>query len=148
MVDVWYKQGLKFGCTGCGKCCTGSPGYVWIDEKDIATMAKFLNISPELFVQRYTRSIGGRLSLREDARNYDCIFLKGKACQIYEARPKQCKTFPWWPEQLESEASWKEAAERCEGINHPDAPLVAFGEIQHQVSCHMGASSDATESGS
>ena len=29
--DAWYaEEGLAFECTGCGDCCTGAPGYVWV----------------------------------------------------------------------------------------------------------------------
>ena len=30
--DTWYHLGLRFQCTGCGDCCTGAPGYVWINN--------------------------------------------------------------------------------------------------------------------
>jgi len=130
--EPWYKEGLRFGCTQCGQCCTGSPGYVWIDEKEIAEMAKFLKISEEEFVKRYTRRIDSRLSLLEHPKTYDCVFLKEKKCGLYGSRPKQCRTFPWWPENLASKQAWAETAERCEGINHKDAPLITLGEIERQ----------------
>lgn len=60
---------------------------------------------------------------------HDCIFLKDKKCQIYGARPKQCRTFPWWIHNLKTQESWKEAAKECEGIRE-DAPLVSFETIQ------------------
>ena len=31
----WYKDGLRFQCTGCGDCCTGGPGYVWVNQAEI-----------------------------------------------------------------------------------------------------------------
>jgi len=129
----WYKEGLRFKCTGCGECCTGAPGYVWIDEKEIAEMAKFLNISAEEFVKKYTRKVNGGISLNEHPTNYDCVFLKEKKCLVYGARPHQCKAFPWWPDHLRSKKEWKEAAKRCEGINHADAPLVTLGEIHSAI---------------
>jgi Fe-S-cluster containining protein len=133
MSEPWYKEGLRFSCTQCGKCCTGSPGYVWIDESAIAEMAAYLNISAEQFTLLYTRKVGDRLSLKEDPETYDCIFLKGRACRIYEARPKQCRTFPWWKENLESRAAWAEAAKRCEGIGVEEAPLISLAEIKKHL---------------
>lgn len=123
MKEPWYKEGLRFGCTQCGKCCTGSPGYVWIDEAEIADMAGFLKISEAEFIQRYTREVDGQLALLEDPRSYDCIFLRDKKCLLYGSRPKQCRTFPFWPENLSSKEAWEETKQRCEGIDHPDAPL-------------------------
>jgi Fe-S-cluster containining protein len=133
MSKKWYKEGLRFNCTGCGKCCTGAPGYVWISDAEIEKMAKFLQISPNEFQRKYTRKIAGRLSLLEDPRTYDCIFLKDNHCQIYPSRPKQCCSFPWWIENLKTKEAWEKEALRCEGINHPDAPLISFEEIETQL---------------
>jgi Fe-S-cluster containining protein len=127
----WYKDGLHFKCTECGQCCTGSPGYVWVSSSEAEAIAEFLQISIDEFIQKYTRRIGNRISLKEHSRTYDCTFLKGKKCQIYGVRPKQCRTFPWWPENLKTPNHWKETAARCEGIDHPDAPLVVLDEIQN-----------------
>lgn len=127
----WYKEGLGFKCTECGKCCTGTTGFVWIEEAEMAAMANFLNISLELFKRKYIRRRNNRYALVEKkAKNgdYDCIFLKGKKCQIYQYRPLQCRTYPWWPENLNSPESWREAAKECEGINN-QAPLVPYSQI-------------------
>jgi Fe-S-cluster containining protein len=127
----WYHKGLHFKCTGCGKCCSGSPGYVFLTEEDIARFTKHLNITTEVFTKRYTKFFHGRLSLRDDTPNYGCIFLKeGKYCGAYEARPSQCRNYPFWPMNLSSEQQWEEEAQRCEGINHPDAPLISAKEIE------------------
>ena len=130
----WYKNGLPFHCTQCGACCTGSPGYVWINDEEIVAMAKHLNISLETFIKKYTRSVYGRRALLEHPKTYDCIFLQNKTCTLYNARPMQCKTYPWWPEILSSKKAWEEEAERCEGIGHPDASLISLEEIQQQLS--------------
>jgi len=129
----WYKEGLRFQCTQCGQCCTGGPGYVWLKEEDIPEMIQLLGISREEFLRLYTRSVFGRIALIENAYSYDCIFLEGKRCKIYQARPRQCRTFPWWHQYLSSPETWKEAARRCEGIDHPDAPIVPFEKIDEQL---------------
>ncbi|MBS0620050.1 MAG: YkgJ family cysteine cluster protein [Verrucomicrobia bacterium] len=130
MNKPWYSEGLNFKCTGCGACCTGAPGYVWVSPAEIQEIAELLQITPDEVVEKYTHKIGGRLSLREDPKNYDCVFLNGKRCDIYTARPKQCRTFPWWKENLKSKKAWQETAERCEGVNHPEAPLISLSEIE------------------
>ncbi|MCB1067285.1 MAG: YkgJ family cysteine cluster protein [Simkania sp.] len=132
--DVWYKDGLRFKCTSCGACCTGAPGYVWLEKKDIERLAKRLNLPQDAFLKRYTRQVGSRISLIEDPLSYDCVFLKDKKiCTLYEDRPKQCKTFPFWKDVLESPEAWEETKERCEGIDHPDAPCIPLEEIQNQL---------------
>jgi uncharacterized protein len=127
---TWYEKGLRFQCTQCGKCCTGSPGYVWVEEKEIEAMAEFLKISTEVFMKRYVRKVGAKYSLREDPRTFDCVFLKGKKCDVYGARPKQCRTYPWWKENLSTPAAWEEASKVCEGIDQRDARLYTLEEIQ------------------
>lgn len=128
----WYREGLRFECTGCGKCCTGSPGYIWLDEDEVEAIAAYLDLTIQEFGQKYLRRVKGRLSLLELPKSYDCVFLKGKQCQIYPVRPTQCKTFPWWPQILQSEEDWKNAAHFCEGIKS-DAPLVPFNKIKEQL---------------
>ncbi len=136
MVEPWYKKGLSFKCTGCGKCCTGSPGYVWITEEEVKAMSLLLQITPEQFRCKYTRFVHGRLALLEDKKSYDCVFLKDKQCRVYGSRPRQCRTFPWWPQNLKSPSSWQSVKKECEGIDHPDAPVVSLEEIEKNLHSH------------
>jgi hypothetical protein len=135
----WYKNGLRFQCTGCGQCCTGAPGYIWVTEQEIAAIAQYLNYDLKTFTETYVIEVNGRLSLREHVSPYDCVFLKDKKCQIYPVRPKQCRTFPWWPRHLGSKQAWEEAARECEGINN-NAPLVPFEVIREQLAIQEGRS--------
>lgn len=113
----WYdKEGLRFSCTGCGACCTGSPGYVWVTPEEIQQIAAHLNLELQEFVDLYVRQIGDQYSLKEVGPQFDCVFLKGKGCSIYEVRPTQCRTFPFWPRLMKSREAWEEAAKMCEGI--------------------------------
>lgn len=116
MLPEWTHEGLQFECTGCGKCCTGSPGYTWMSDSEIVAIAQHLGISVQEFADRYLRKVGSRWSLREDPQNFDCVFLKDNKCEIYSVRPTQCRTFPWWLQNLTSEEAWCRAAESCEGI--------------------------------
>lgn len=129
-LPVWYKDGLKFKCTGCGKCCTGAPGYVWLRDEDIERFAKHFQITEEEFLQKYTRYVNGRYSLNELPEHYDCVFFKDTKCTVYNARPKQCRTFPFWDENIKNKAAWESASLDCEGINHEDAPTISPLEIQ------------------
>lgn len=130
----WYSKGLKFECTGCGKCCTGSPGYVWVSKEEIAAIAEYLKIPVDKFVIRYLKKVGKRHSLVEFSKNYDCVFLKDNRCSIYPVRPTQCRTFPWWAQNLSSPEAWQEAAKYCEGITQAkDAPTVPVETIQDQL---------------
>lgn len=133
----WIKEGLRFKCTGCGKCCTGSPGYVFLSPQDLSDLSTHLQMKEEEFVAKYTRLVGNRLSLIDRPGTADCIFLKDKKCSAYEARPVQCKTFPWWVDQISSQKAWLEAKEFCEGIEHPEAPLIPRLEIEVQCMSYL-----------
>ena len=130
--EPWYKEGLNFKCTECGGCCTGSPGYIWVNDKEIEEIASFLKLSIEDFYKKYLRKVGHRYSILERPQTYDCVFLKDKKCTIYSVRPKQCRTFPWWTQNLKSKEDWLQAASYCEGINS-EAPKVPFEHIQSQL---------------
>lgn len=139
---VWFKEGLRFMCTGCGQCCTGEPGYVYLSATDIENLANHLQLSPAEFIRKYTRLVEGQLALLDRPGSGDCIFLDQKRCTVYEGRPVQCKTFPWWLHHLREPSDWEEAALRCEGINHPDAPLIPADEIQMQCLTHLDNESE------
>lgn len=118
MSATWYREGLKFSCTGCGGCCTGDPGFVWVNKSEIETMAAAVKMDVETFKKRYVRMVGIRRSLIEHS-NGDCTFFDNKTrkCRIYDARPRQCRTWPFWPSNLASPEAWDEIAERCPGCN-------------------------------
>lgn len=121
----WYREGLPFGCTKCGKCCTGSAGYVWISEEEMARMAQFLELTVPYFKQLYVRRIGQRHALVElKSQNHNCVFYQNKLCRVYPVRPLQCQAYPFWKENLLSEETWKQTALECEGINS-DAPMIS-----------------------
>jgi len=129
----WYADGLRFKCTGCGDCCTGSPGYVWVNQKEIDAIAVELNISPEQCEEKYIRHIGVRRSLIELPQSYDCIFLDAdtRKCAVYTARPRQCKTWPFWKSNVRTEETWKETCQACPGSGQ--GKLYQLGEIKEQM---------------
>lgn len=133
----WFDDGLRFKCTGCGKCCTGSPGYVYLSRKDLESLSAHFGLTEEQFTQKYARSIDGQYALLDRAGSTDCLFLKNNQCSVYEARPTQCRTFPWWVYHLREPSDWEAASQRCEGINHPEAPLVPSLVIQEQCLTYL-----------
>jgi uncharacterized protein len=116
--EPWFHDGLTFACTGCGGCCTGAPGYVWVNKAEIEALAAAMRIDVVEFERRYVRKVGIRKSLIEWG-NGDCIFFHGESrtCQVYDVRPRQCRTWPFWPSNLVSPATWADTAERCPGCN-------------------------------
>jgi len=111
----WYREGLAFTCTRCGACCTGAPGYVWVDSDEIAALAAHRGESVEEFGRRFLRRVGDRISLIERPGG-DCVFWdKGAGCTVYAARPVQCRTWPFWPENIESPEAWDHVTGVCPG---------------------------------
>jgi Fe-S-cluster containining protein len=135
--EPWFANGLRFKCTGCGKCCTGPSGYVFLSESDLQNLADHFSLSPQEFAKKYTRLVDGGYALLDRPGSDHCLFLEDKKCTVYEARPVQCRTFPWWIQNLKEPEEWEEAATHCEGINHPDAPIVPAVEIQVQCLTYL-----------
>ncbi len=114
--EPWYKDGLKFKCSGCGDCCTGAPGYVWVNKAEVEAMAPLVDLTVEEFQEQYTRKIGIRRSLKEFA-NGDCVFFdnESRKCEIYGARPRQCRTWPFWESNLRTPEDWERTCDECPG---------------------------------
>lgn len=136
--DEWYSEGLRFQCTQCGNCCTGPPGAVWCTDEEIARLARLRGMEAKAFRRQYAHRIDGRWSLkeREHEGGWDCVFLDrqsvpGKAvCSVYDARPAQCRTWPFWPENLRNPAAWRRIKQvtPCPGMD--SGPLVSVEQIR------------------
>lgn len=119
------ERGLRFECTSCGACCSGPPGYTGFTPDEGRAIARHLGIGEDEFIARYTKATSSGPSLAEkiSAFGFDCVFLDrqrvpGKAlCSIYEVRPEQCRTWPFWRSVLQSERTWDRAASGCPGMN-------------------------------
>jgi len=99
--DYPYKFDPE-ACRACpGNCCNGKSGNVWVSQKEIEGIAKFLEMKPEDFILEYLRKTSGRYSIKElrTGSNYACLFFdkEKNGCSIYPVRPEQCRTFPFWP---------------------------------------------------
>jgi Fe-S-cluster containining protein len=89
-------------CSECeGNCCIGESGYIWINPNEVKLLANHLSISIDELKENYLDKIKYKYSIKEkkvSENNYACIFfdLDKKMCSIYEYRPTQCRTFPFW----------------------------------------------------
>jgi uncharacterized protein len=111
----WYHEGLAFSCTRCGACCTGAPGYVWVSHEEIERLAQFRGETVDQFCAQFVRRVGNNRSLIEKPGG-DCIFWDAQAgCTVYPARPVQCRTWPFWPENVETPEDWTQITQICPG---------------------------------
>ncbi|MHB8953690.1 MAG: YkgJ family cysteine cluster protein [Pirellulaceae bacterium] len=132
----WYREGLRFQCTGCGDCCTGAPGYVWVNKEEIEALASAMGYTDlGEFEQQYVRQIGIRRSLREHPNNYDCVLLDPvtRKCRAYQARPRQCRTWPFWDSNVESAEAWDRTCQVCPGSGQGKLYQLADIETQRRV---------------
>ncbi|HHT9154779.1 MAG TPA: YkgJ family cysteine cluster protein [Candidatus Tripitaka sp. YC43] len=130
---LWYKDGLRFQCQRCGNCCRGETGYVWTTPGEIKNIVLYLGLQAEEFARKYLKRIGYRFSLKELSGG-DCVMYKAGGgpggCQIYPVRPKQCSTFPFWPDNLKSYEAWASLKKYCNGVDKgPLYPLSAIQQI-------------------
>ena len=118
--EPFYARGLCFSCTRCSSCCRHDSGFVFLSEIDVAKLTQACGMRYNEFVKTYCRWVwaeaGECLSLREKS-NFDCIFWD-KGCTVYNARPLQCRTFPFWDSITVSSVAWEAAAAECPGMNH------------------------------
>ncbi len=116
MKGEWYQNGLQFECTQCGKCCSGAPGFVWVDDAEVNAMSAAMEMDVEAFRDKFVRRVGPRDSLIEYPDG-DCIFLDPttRHCLVYASRPIQCRTWPFWDSNLESKRTWGETCRVCPG---------------------------------
>ncbi len=120
MDTPFYKNGLKFECQRCSACCRHDPGYVYLSALDFIRLRSFLGLDFAEFFNKFIRMVdvgsGYAVSLKEKS-NYDCIMWSPNGCSVYEARPVQCSTYPFWNSIIESAGSWAMEALECPGIN-------------------------------
>ena len=126
----WYHKGLRFECSQCGNCCRnhGDYAYVYLTEVELREIPPFLGLSRREFLERHcTKEPGSFVSLRMDQPS--CPFLgEDSRCRIYPVRPLQCRTWPFWEENLER-ASWEgPVRECCPGIGR--GPLHSAEEVE------------------
>ncbi|MFN4260937.1 MAG: YkgJ family cysteine cluster protein [Gemmataceae bacterium] len=129
--ELWYQDGLRFRCTRCGNCCTGAPGFVWVQDMEIAALADYLREPVEQVVAVYTRTVNRARSLREKS-NGDCVFYQaGEGCTVYPARPRQCRTWPFWESNVATPEAWQQTCAICPGSGRGD--LISVEEITRRI---------------
>lgn len=112
---------FRFGCQRSGRCCTFGEGHVWLEDGEIEALASLLDMEPAAFATRHVRQVPDpksgqlRASLREEQGR--CVLLEGtRECTVYEQRPVQCRTFPYWPSVLGDASGFERARAVCPGI--------------------------------
>lgn len=131
MTQPWYNDGLRFTCTRCGRCCTGEPGFVWVDDDDLTAIAAARGEPFDEVKALYTRSTPRGRTLREKD-NGDCVFYdRDRGCTVYSVRPPQCRTWPFWESNVATPEAWRQTCDVCPGAGHGE--LISVEEITQRL---------------
>jgi len=110
----WYADGLAFKCTACGACCRdhGEYAYVYVSDKDLQGLSAELRMDEDDFLDQFCDELDGWTILKR--KEEACIFLEATGlCRVYKARPKQCATWPFWVDNLDSKRTWDGPVKEC-----------------------------------
>lgn len=111
------NQGIRFVCLpGCSNCCSIPDGFVFLSEQEARRIAYDLEMDFTEFKNFFIREIDDQLAL-VDGEDEACVFLEKGRCMIYEQRPLQCRTFPFWKENMETAKRWQQTKQVCPGID-------------------------------
>lgn len=104
---------------------------MWVNKAEIAAIAELVEMEVAKFEQKYVRKVGVRKSLREYA-NGDCVFFdnESRRCNVYSARPRQCRTWPFWDSNLRTAEAWEATCQECPGAGK--GKLYDIDQIEQQ----------------
>ena len=70
-----------------------------------------------MFKEKYCQITDGFIHLIEKNNlNGKCIFLKDNKCSVYKSRPSQCRTWPFWNENMNPKVWNEDISINCPGI--------------------------------
>jgi Fe-S-cluster containining protein len=127
----FFDSGICFECRRCGRCCCGEPGIVHVDATDMDRIAGHIGQPKADFLARFVLPYpkGHRIAEKPDGR---CLFYQD-GCTIYPVRPLQCRTYPFWFQNLRSEKKWGQTCKACPGIGqgrrHSKAEILALLQL-------------------
>ena len=128
------EKGIRFECQSSGNCCVsrGSYGYVYLSKKDIKTLSIGFKTSEKNFIKKYCQKTDGFIHLKELKKNRgNCIFLKNNKCSVYKSRPIQCRTWPFWNENMNAKTWNLDIAKNCPGVGK--GKLIKKNEILKSI---------------
>lgn len=136
-------KALDYTCTACGTCCRWG-GWVCLYPGDIPRLAAFFGLSPQAFVDSYTRHILVEYQEEDSTllvpylalttNQEACIFLEGPHCKVHSVKPVHCAESPFLAEFLLDEEGYALLAKHCPGLgqgqHHSASALRAHIDLQ------------------
>ena len=133
MSNINYEKGIRFKCQGSSKCCVsrGKYGFVYLSKRDIQRLSAYKKLQEKDFIKLYCDKTDNFIHLKEIFKNGNCQFLKNKQCSVYDARPTQCRTWPFWSENLNTKIWNDEILKFCPGIGKGD--IISSKDIEKEI---------------
>lgn len=117
MTDEHLSQ-LRFTCTECGDCCRRA-GEVRFDDDTFLSMAAHLDVDVATFRSatdvRYDEGAFEPWYFEVESGE-TCPLLVDGLCTVHPARPRQCRTYPFWPDNTRTPSAWDRESKQCPGI--------------------------------
>jgi hypothetical protein len=107
---------MNFNCKKCGKCCTAK-GFLYVNLNDVVNISEFLKIKKDDFINNYLHKDNDDKYYLGGSDNSCHFFQKG--CTIYDVRPYQCRSYPFWYYIVRSKEEWNKESRFCKGIKIP-----------------------------
>jgi Fe-S-cluster containining protein len=126
-LDLLFQEAMRrFECTQCGTCCQGEGG-IHITPEEIEAIARFLSLSPQVFLEKYCLSKNGKvyIHIREDRY---CHFAQDGKCTIHAVKPVPCRRWPFLKPMLSDQPNWETARLSCPAL----APFQSLEEYLNQ----------------
>ena len=105
----------RFQCQKSGNCCR-CPGVVYATAQEISSMASLLDHSSIEFREKYVVKRKGWDVIADQEHRPNCFLKKDNTCEVYDGRPKACRTYPDWPEIWSSKARVEAECGVCPGL--------------------------------
>jgi Fe-S-cluster containining protein len=111
-----YRDGIRFECQGSSKCCRFRAGYshIYVTLCERRRLANLLGMQTATFTRAYCIKSDDFYELKSTGDA--CIFLEESRCSVYEARPGQCRSWPFWPENMSRRGWQSEVLAFCPGV--------------------------------
>jgi Fe-S-cluster containining protein len=133
------KINFRFECQpGCINCCTQS-GHIYVTEEDLDRISAYVGLDRKAFEERYVYRTKNRLRFTVPRTRW-CHFLTPTGCTIHAVKPLQCRTFPYWPENVTGRSAWKDLRRYCPGVGV--GPLVQIEAVRQQAQTYRNAFPD------
>ena len=116
----------------CGHCCTGEPGFVWVDDADLAALAEHRGETIEQVRGLYTRGTPRGRTLREKT-NGDCVFYDktGRLHRLSGSAAAVPHLAVLGEQRRRSPEAWQATCEVCPGAGQGE--LIPAEEITRRL---------------